>query len=164
MTPEEFTALYERYQRPVLALCYRVLGDGDLAGDIAQDVWLQAWERRSRYRDEGKSGAYLFTLAYSRSIDAARRRGRVWQRTATMPVWHPDRRSLDEQHLRETLADLAPHLAALPSERQRAAIGLAMAGMPYKVAAAALGLDINAYRALLHRARANLRAGMLAER
>ena len=162
-TPETFTTWYERYHVRVLGVCARLLGDYDLAADIAQDVWLQAWAERERYREQGHPLAYLCTLARSRSIDELRRQRRRAAHVGVFPsVPHPS--AAQELELAELLAVLAPAVAALPTEPQRTALLLAVRGLRYDEAAAAMGLEtVGAYRALLHRARVAMR-GSLDER
>lgn len=155
MTPEVFASWYERYAAKVFSVCQRLLGDPDRAAEIAQDVWLQAWEQRARYRDQGAPLAYLCTLARSRSIDELRRR-RYSVIVGIAPTV-PHRGAAQDFALAELRTVLAPALAELPTEAQRTALVLAVRGLSYGEAAAAMGLDsINAYRALLYRARVSL--------
>jgi RNA polymerase sigma-70 factor (ECF subfamily) len=44
MTPADaFTVMYERNQGAVFGLLYSLVGDVELAHDLAQDVWFRAW-------------------------------------------------------------------------------------------------------------------------
>lgn len=158
MTPEEFASWYERYERKVFSVCRRLLGDLELAADIAQDVWLEAWAKRARYRDEGYPLAYLCTLARSRSKDELRRRRRLAPHAGISPeLPHP--RAVEALALAELATDLAPLIAGLPTAAQRVALALALRGLSNDEAAVAMGVSTTAaYKALLHRARVALRA------
>ena len=47
---EAFTHLVETYQTPVFNLCYRMLGEPDLAEDAAQETFLRAYRALHRAR------------------------------------------------------------------------------------------------------------------
>jgi len=69
-----FEELVRRHQRPVRAFCARMLGDGALAEDAAQDVFLEVWRVRGRYQGQGRLRSFLLTCARNRCLNAARQR------------------------------------------------------------------------------------------
>ena len=57
------------------------LGDVDLARDIAQEAFIQVWERRRGWRPRGSARVYLYRIVRHLVIDRKRRRAvrRRWQ-------------------------------------------------------------------------------------
>lgn len=57
------------------------LGDVDLARDVAQEAFIQVWERRRGWRPRGSARVYLYRIVRHLVIDEKRRRAvrRRWQ-------------------------------------------------------------------------------------
>lgn len=57
------------------------LGDVDLARDVAQEAFIQVWERRRGWRPRGSARVYLYRIVRHLVIDQKRRRAvrRRWQ-------------------------------------------------------------------------------------
>lgn len=73
---EALSELYDRYGRLVFGLALNSVGDPSTAEEIAQDVFLRAWERARQYRsDQGKVSTWLASIARHRAIDQLRRQG-----------------------------------------------------------------------------------------
>ncbi len=72
---EAFEVLVGRYTELVVAIATRFLGAPDTGRDVAQEVFLDLWLSRSRYRPEGRFRRYLTTLVLNRCRDATRRVG-----------------------------------------------------------------------------------------
>ena len=61
--PQAFELLYLRYRHPVLAFCYRQLGDRDEAEDVASAAFVAALRGLTRFQDRGNSfRAWLFKI------------------------------------------------------------------------------------------------------
>ena len=61
-----FEELYRRYARRLKGFFFMQLGgDEELAADSTHDVFLRAYEARSRYREGSNVGTWLFTIAYN---------------------------------------------------------------------------------------------------
>ncbi len=73
---EAFPLLIERHQKPVYAFCLRMLQDGALARDVAQEVFLTFWREREQYAHEGKLRSYLLTIARFRCLASLKKRRR----------------------------------------------------------------------------------------
>ena len=69
-----FTHLVERYQTPVYNLCYRMLGDSDLAEDAAQESFLRAYRSIGRFDIQRSFATWLLAITAHYCIDALRRR------------------------------------------------------------------------------------------
>ena len=71
---EAFTHLVETYQTPVYNLCYRMLGEPDLAEDAAQETFLRAYQHLGRYDQKRPFATWLLSIAAHYCIDRLRRR------------------------------------------------------------------------------------------
>ena len=61
-----FEELYRRYARRLKGFFFMQLGgDEELAADATHDVFLRAYEARSRYQEGRKVDTWLFTIAYN---------------------------------------------------------------------------------------------------
>ncbi|MEY3701609.1 MAG: hypothetical protein RI891_901, partial [Gemmatimonadota bacterium] len=66
--------LIARYERPVFALVLRMVGDREVAEELAQDTFVRALNRLDTYRTERKFSSWLFRIANNAAIDHLRRR------------------------------------------------------------------------------------------
>src|ERR1700750_1048448 len=64
-----FERLVERHRDVVLRLAARIVGE-DEAEDIAQDAFLRAYHRWSRWRGEGAFRTWLLHIAHNSAVDA----------------------------------------------------------------------------------------------
>jgi RNA polymerase sigma-70 factor, ECF subfamily len=70
-------ALYDRYGDYVYSVSLRVVGDVQLAEDIAQEVFLRLWRRPDLFdAARGRFVTWLLSIARNRAIDERRSRGR----------------------------------------------------------------------------------------
>jgi RNA polymerase sigma-70 factor (ECF subfamily) len=67
--------VYELYSRPVFGFLNRFTGDRSAAEDIQQQVFLEVWQKASRF-DPGRGSllTWIMTIARSRALDHSRRR------------------------------------------------------------------------------------------
>ena len=71
---EAFTQLVEHYQSPVYNLCYRMLGEPELAEDAAQESFLRAYQNIGRFDRQRSFPTWLLSIAAHYCIDRLRRR------------------------------------------------------------------------------------------
>jgi len=61
-----FEELYRRYARRLTGFFFMQLGgDEELAADSAHDVFLRAYEARTRYQEGSNVSTWIFTIAYN---------------------------------------------------------------------------------------------------
>ena len=123
--------LYERYNRVLYSLVYRMVTDHQVAEDLLQEAFLSVWRRATSYSPQsGTVRSWLISILHNRTIDylrAVRRRAGLkevtWEeveqdeRTAFPDVWEEALRSVQGAQLRAALVNI-------PSE-QRMVIELA---------------------------------------
>ena len=155
---DAFQAFYERHADRVLAYARRAGRDAVLAQDIAQEVFLAAWNKAATYRpDRGSAPAWLYTLTRNKLVDHWRKAGRDREMDdlddGRLP--HPEHRDRDlDLTLRQALSRVEPD--------QRQAIEMAFYGsLTYEETAERLALPLGTLKS---RIRVGLRAlrGMLA--
>ena len=87
--PQAFTRLVEAYQTPIYNLCYRMLGEAGEAEDAAQETFLRAYTRLSRYDPQRSFKTWLFSIASHHCIDRLRKRRFAWLSLDEPPPAHP---------------------------------------------------------------------------
>jgi RNA polymerase sigma-70 factor (ECF subfamily) len=68
-----FEELVRRYQRPIAAYVYRMVGDYDAALDLTQEVFIKVYASLARYRSEFKFSTWIYKIAHNAAIDHLRR-------------------------------------------------------------------------------------------
>jgi hypothetical protein len=94
---EALKALYEKYASLVFGIALRIVGDGRLAEEVAQDVFLSAWKGAGGRRERPPPGsAASRATAPSTPFEALRPGapspatiGRRWRTTGPSPLRRP---------------------------------------------------------------------------
>jgi len=68
-----FEELVRRYQRPISAYVYRMVGDYDCALELTQEIFIKIYASLSRYRPEFKFSTWIYKIAHNAAIDHLRR-------------------------------------------------------------------------------------------
>jgi RNA polymerase sigma-70 factor (ECF subfamily) len=68
-----FEELVRRYQRPIAAYVYRMVGDYDAALDLTQEVFIKVYASLARYRSEYKFSTWIYKIAHNSAVDHLRR-------------------------------------------------------------------------------------------
>ena len=71
---DAFTQLVETYQKPVYNLCYRMLGEPELAEDAAQETFLRAYQNLHRYDSTRSFATWILSIAAHYCIDRLRKK------------------------------------------------------------------------------------------
>jgi RNA polymerase sigma-70 factor (ECF subfamily) len=79
-----FAVLVERYLPRLTKFCARFVGQPEHAEELAQEILVELWVRRARYRSQGKLVVFLFTIARSRCLNRLRDEGRRRRRDLVM--------------------------------------------------------------------------------
>ena len=150
-----FEAIVERYRKPLLRYCRRILPEAR-AEDAVQQTFLKAWGAIGDGVEVQDLKPWLYRISRNSALDAAKRAGYDYDElndsVSVVPAPEADveRRAV----IRETLAGVA----ALPSNQREALLRTAVAGESRSDVARDMGLTDGAVRQLVHRARATLRA------
>lgn len=151
--------LVARYARDVIGLCRSMVRERELAEDLAQDVFAQAFTNLRGYRAEAAPRTWLLSIARNRCIDHLRRVQREpWDDADESN--EPDRFSDDAPLPAELLGRRGDVDAALGElgENERALVVLRFAhGLEYAELATVFGLREGTVRMRLSRALAKMR-------
>ncbi len=162
-----FSALVREHQRSVFFLALRLSrGDEQLARDVAQKTFLQAWARRASFRGESSYKTWLLRITSNLCSNELRRAWRQRELVPQAPDGAPAElgrtdptsdADLDEQARRQALRD-AVH--ALPDRQRRVAILRLYEDLAFGEIADVLGITANNAKVSFHHAVKKLRAAL----
>lgn len=136
-----FRAFYDRHLRTVIQLLYRMLREPADVEDVAQETFLQIWNRSHQYDASRASPAgYLTLVARSRALDLIRKRKPNLPPDHVEPTFEHD---VTLQLVRdESVHHVRQAMAKLPAE-QRQVIRLAfLTGLTHEQIALALHVPL----------------------
>jgi RNA polymerase sigma factor (sigma-70 family) len=154
-----FEAIVERYRRPLVRACRRVLPEAR-AEDAVQQALMAAWAALQRGDEVRELRPWLYRIAHNTALNQLRVSGYDYDElhglldTGPAPEEELERRDV----ARRTLTGLA----ALPERQREALLQIAVHGRGQEEVAEALGISEPAVRQLVHRARSRLRAAATA--
>jgi RNA polymerase sigma factor (sigma-70 family) len=159
---QAFRLLAERHSVMLHRLAYRMLGEGAAAEDITQETLLKLWDQAGRWPGKGPGvGAWLRRVATNACLDRLRRAkfisgNEIPERADESPLADE---VMDGERVRKAVIEA---MGTLP-DRQRAAIVLTYYEAQSNAdAATTLEMNIKAFESLLLRARAGLKAALIA--
>lgn len=92
--PQAMSDLYQRYGKIVFSVILRIVKDGGIAEDLAQETFLRVWNRVQFFEQEkGSLGPWIMAVARNRSIDYLRSvDGRMAMKTTDLdgPMEQPE--------------------------------------------------------------------------
>jgi RNA polymerase sigma-70 factor (ECF subfamily) len=149
--------LYREHSDRIYGLCLRMSGDRVHATELAQDVFVRAWEQLERLRPESDTGAWLWRLATNVVLNAMRSERRRHARVA--PVAEPG--LLERAQLGTPLPvrrlSLDAAIDRLPERAREVFVLHDVEGFSGPEIAEMLGVAEGTVRAHLHRARTLMR-------
>ena len=74
---ESFNQLILRWERPIYALAYRVIGREEEARDVVQETFLRAFRGIGNFRGQAKFSSWLYRIALNLCRDWIRRERRT---------------------------------------------------------------------------------------
>jgi RNA polymerase sigma-70 factor (ECF subfamily) len=152
--------LYRDHSDRIYGLCLRMSGDRAQAAELAQDVFVRAWEQLDRLQPASDAGAWLWRLATNVVLNAMRSDRRRYARVA--PVADPgllERAELGTPlPVRRLSIDAA--MARLPERAREVFVLHDVEGFAHAEVAAMLGVAEGTVRAHLHRARTLMREAL----
>ena len=132
-------------------------GDRVRATELAQDVFVRAWEKLDLLRDEADAGAWLGRVATNVFLNARRAERRRWARVEPVEDLEP----LSPVSLRTPLPvrrmDLDTAIRALPERARMVYVLHDVEGYAHDEIATMMGIAAGTVRAQLHRARQLMR-------
>src|SRR6266853_628661 len=128
---DSFNELILRWERPIYALAYRVIGREEDARDVCQETFLRAFRALKGFRGQAKFSSWLYRIALNLCRDWIRRERRAPVVQAPEDVDLMDlaaaaepSESIEDLVARKDLSRLVERAMALLPEEQRTAIVL----------------------------------------
>jgi RNA polymerase sigma factor (sigma-70 family) len=154
-------AFVRRFQPTIFGVALAVVGDRDLAEDIAQQAFERAWRHAGLYDPRrGSVRSWLTRIVHNLAIDAVRvRRPTPLDPQNLLPLMTAITEPLDRQVLgSETSTQLRSALATLPAEQARAVVMAAVHGLTTRQIADAENIPVGTAKSRLRTAMAKLHA------
>jgi RNA polymerase sigma-70 factor (ECF subfamily) len=126
---ESFNQLVLRWERPVFALAYRVLGREEDARDVCQETFLRAFRALNGFKGQAKFSSWLYRIALNLCRDWIRRERRspmitpLDDETEPAPL-HGAAETAEELAVRRDLGRVITRAMSALSEAQRTTIVL----------------------------------------
>ena len=156
-----FDELMRRYKRPVMNFVFRMLGNAEDAEDIAQDVFVHAYQKLDTYRTETKFSTWLFAMARNAAIDRMRWHARhPTESIASTPEIAMPSGTAQEVGAREIGGQIAAAVARLPEDQRTALVLCEYQGMSYAEIAGVMRCSQKSVESRLYRAKQTLREAL----
>ncbi len=161
---DSFSVLVEEYNKPVIHLCYRMLGDMNEAEDAAQETFLRAYKAIRNYDTSRSFITWLLSIASHYCIDQLRRKRPYMisidndNQDYGYEIEIPDNMPGPEAivHMNENNKQIQSMLKTLDPTDRAAIILLYWHEYSYEKIADVLSISVSALKSRLHRARKQL--------
>ena len=161
---EAFEALYRAHVGRVYAVCYRMAGDATLAEELAQDVFVRAWQRLGSFRGESAFSSWLHPLTVNVALSERRSRRRRTSRFMSTDDPAAYERPETRPGGPEEGFDLDRALATLPPGARSVFVLHDVEGYKHEEIGEMLGVSPGTSKSQLHRARQTLRGLLTGKR
>src|SRR5262245_24819640 len=148
-------SLWSQHAPHVDAVVRRLVGDADVAEDIAQEVWIQIFRALPSYRGESQFGTWAHRIAVNRTLNALRRTRRLTKietdmEEETVVVEHGSERAMLAHSIEVAAAQFSPGARTVFLMHD-------VEGYTHEEIAAELGITAGGSKSQLFKARAKLR-------
>ncbi|MCF3960547.1 RNA polymerase sigma factor [Streptomyces fuscigenes] len=163
---DAFETLVRRYTPGLLRLATRLLADRGDAEDAVQDAFVSAWRRLPQFRNESQFRTWMFRIVTNKCLNQLRARHPTTPLDAVPEPTAPDHAVSPARAAENAAAvsDLGGALRRLPPEQHACWVLRTVYGLSYDDIAAAVGINSEAVRGKIYRARRALTEAMVAWR
>lgn len=150
---EAYEKLYDRYAPLIRAVCYDMTGNLADAQDLAQDVFMRAYEKLNHLRDPARFGKWLVGIARLRCKEWQRQRLRSQDRNVGLN----DARAVTPDPPNDSRIELLRGMITTLPEKERLALHtFYLQGKSAEAARRTIGLSRSGFYRVLDRARKRL--------
>jgi RNA polymerase sigma-70 factor (ECF subfamily) len=142
-----FEQIVRAYQQHVWRFLRRLVGDGTVAEDVAQETFLRAFHRLPTFTFQAKFSTWLFQIARNAGIDELRARERRARVLHALPPPTPG------AAVAEARVEIDAALASLPVELRETIVLVEVFGLRYVEAAEVLGVAVGTVKSRMFAAR-----------
>ncbi len=162
---ESFNQLILRWERPIYALAYRVIGREEDARDVCQETFLRAFRGLSAFKGQAKFSSWLYRIALNLCRDWIRRERRTPMVQAPdgvdlveIAVEREPVESIEDYVSRQELSRaVAKAMMSLPEEQRTAIILKEYQGLTFQEIADLLGCPLSTVKTRLYQGLSVLR-------
>ncbi|HEV2834205.1 MAG TPA: sigma-70 family RNA polymerase sigma factor [Pyrinomonadaceae bacterium] len=160
-----FEELVRRYQRPISAYVYRMVGNYESALDLTQEIFIKVYNSLSRYRAEFKFSTWIYKIAHNAAVDHLRRSTTREQSlvagpegdTFDLPIESSRLTPEQESERRERRVEIESVVRALPANYRELIILRHSQDLSYEEIVEVTGLPLGTVKNRLFRAREMMR-------
>jgi len=145
-----FERLYRMHIDKVYGLCLRMTGNVAEAEDCAQEAFIQAWNKLSKFRGESAFATWLHRIAVNAVLGRMRKSKREQERIQVAAEVSPGPASIGDSG---NLRDLSDAVDRLPAGARHVFVLSGVYGYSHEEASNMLGIAVGTSKAQLHRAR-----------
>ena len=146
-----YEELYHLHIGKVFALCVRLLNDRDMAEDMAQEAFVQAWRNLSKFRGDSAFGSWLYRITTNTVLSYLRKQ-KHFQNSLDVDDIEIEYRETQEEKLSLEVA-----IAALPDGARAVFVLYSLEGYTHEEISGMLDIAVGSSKAQLHRARTLLK-------
>lgn len=143
-----YEQLYRLHVGRVLALCFRLCNDRDMAEDLTQEAFVMAWRKLGNFRGESAFGSWLYRIATNTVLSYLRKQKHFLKSL--------DIDDVPEQAMRDDVAlqmGLETAIGRLPDGARAVFVLYSLEGFTHDEISDSLGIAQGSSKAQLHRAR-----------
>jgi RNA polymerase sigma-70 factor (ECF subfamily) len=168
---DSFNQLVIRWERPIYALAYRVIGREDEARDVAQETFLRAFRALKGFKGQAKFSSWLYRITLNLCRDWIRRERRtpVSQAPEGMDIVELAGEAENEESIEDLVSRkevgraVARAMALLPEEQRTAIILKEYHGLTFQEIAEMLDCPLSTVKTRLYQGLSVLRRQLQAE-
>ena len=160
-----FEELVRRYQRPISAYVYRMVGNYESALDLTQEIFIKVYSSLDRYRAEFKFSTWIYKIAHNAAVDHLRRTATREQSLVVgtegdqfdLPIESGRMSPEQESEQRERRGEIETVVRALPGNYRELIILRHSQDLSYEEIVEVTGLPLGTVKNRLFRAREMMR-------
>jgi RNA polymerase sigma-70 factor (ECF subfamily) len=160
-----FEELVRRYQRPISAYVYRMVGNYESALDLTQEIFIKVYSSLRRYRPEFKFSTWIYKIAHNSAVDHLRRNTTREQSLVMgpegdqfdLPVESGSLSPEQESERKERRGEIESVVRALPANYRELIILRHSQDLSYEEIVEVTGLPLGTVKNRLFRAREMMR-------
>lgn len=155
-----FSSLVLRHQNEVFTLALRLVGDRELAADVAQEAFVRGWRALPKFRGDARFSTWIYRITVNTASSLRARAARRRTERLDDLVHEPHARGISPERAGE-ISELRPRLhdalRALPRDTRAVVVLKDVYGWSHPEIAEDLGITVTASKVRLHRGRKRLR-------
>lgn len=151
---EQFSDLYNKYQKLVRSVIFQIAGPSHL-NDLVQETFIRVWTKFSEFRKESEVSSWIYRIAVNISLDHLRSEKRYPTANATVLNYHADTADLEKSLLNREL--VSESLMALSLEHRTVIVLSLIHELSLNEIANVLEVSEGTVKSRLHYAKEHLR-------